>query len=552
MLLSFKDYLVEAQFSEDDFERVLSVFTKRLPRLLGSKIYRYGGPGYVEKVGGGNRITFIFKDKAYGVFYKGGSIKGIHVWDHFGTQTAPSHFIDVSKLSASSILGAVNKLAQIIKNPKEGDIEVKQIKESVKLDEMASRISNDQFYKKLVDEYGEKGARSLSWQEIKDVADQEDVLIPGYIKANKIGKGQWDGKPKSDGGESSSSSDEGSDDDGETIEVKTAGGQVVRIKVMALDPETQRLMPAGDSKAAKALYSKIHDAVSGPPTEEEMRDVDTLYGHLGQLVEFACDGKLKSLLIYGGPGTGKTFTIMKVIKDKGLVSGKDYVKMSGKASPIKIYETLFMYRNGGMVVFDDLDSMWRNEDATNILKAALDTSPVREISWDSNNTANISKMSKETQEDYMARLDRQIAGESEPAAEDDEDDDYSDSLDDKPKKGKAKAAKKLKFPATFEFTGRVVFISNLKKEEFDTAIMSRSAKIDMSLTAQEMLKRMRAIIGGLGGDDVPIEKKTELLDHLLHMNKSGELDQVTMREFIKGMNILRSGAPNWKDLVKYS
>ena len=64
MLLSFKDYLTEAQFSQDDFDRVLSVFTKRLPRLLGSKIYRYGGPDYVEKVGGGSRITFIFKDKA--------------------------------------------------------------------------------------------------------------------------------------------------------------------------------------------------------------------------------------------------------------------------------------------------------------------------------------------------------------------------------------------------------------------------------------------------------------------------------------------------------
>lgn len=542
-MITFSEYLIEAEISEDDFERVLSVFTRRLPKLLGSKIYRYGGDDYVEDIAGGKRITFIFKDRAYGVRYKSGKVQGIDVWTKFGTQTAPDFFIDVKKLNASSLIASITKLAQIIKDPEAGDVAVKQVNEAVKLDEMASRVSDEDFYRALVDEYGETKARRLSWDQIKDVAEQNDVLIPGYIRSQKVERGIWDGKPRGGAASGSGVSDE---DLGVEVKRKSDNEPILYIKVTAQDPETKRFLPAGDVKAAQRLYAQIQGAISAPPTEEELRDVDTLYGHLAQLVEFAADGKLKSLLIYGGPGTGKTFTIMKVVKDKGLTPGKDYIKMSGKASPIKIYETLYMYRDGGMVIFDDLDSMWRNEDATNILKAALDTSPVREISWDSNNTVNISKMSKEAQQDYMERLDRQIAGEAVEEVDDDDDDDEEGG-----RKKKAKPAKKLKFPATFEFTGRVVFISNLKKEEFDSAILSRSAKIDMSMSAEEILKRMRDVLGGLGGDDVSLERKTELLDHLLSMNKKGQLDQVTMREFIKGMNILRSGAPNWRDLIQY-
>jgi len=72
------------------------------------------------------------------------------------------------------------------------------------------------------------------------------------------------------------------------------------------------------------------------------------------------------------------------------------------------------------------------------------------------------------------------------------------------------------------------------------------------MTAEDILKRMRSILPTLGGDDVSIEKKEELLDHLIKMNKEGDLETVTMREFVKSMNILRSGVENWRDLIRYA
>lgn len=534
-MLSFKEYLIEANFSEDDFSRVISVFSKRLPKLLGSPLHRYGGAGHVRNMHGYNDILYIFDNKAFAVRFKGGHVLGIDVWTHFTTNTAPSYFIDVHELKAGSLIGSISKLASLIKNPKEGEYQVKSLNEE-HLTEMAKRVGDESFYKLLVDKYGEKGAEAVSWAQIKIVADENDVQIPSYIRNQKIGRGLWNAKP----GASSSDAQQSSNSDVEPVQ---KDGHLLYIKVTAQDPKTKKFVSAADSKEAQALYKQIASSMSQhKPTDKELRDPETLYGHLSQLVGMACKGTLRSLLIYGGPGTGKTYTIMKTISDEGMVAGKDYVKLSGKASPLSIYQTLFMYRDGGLVLFDDLDSMWGNQDATNILKAALDTSPVREIAWGSSNTINVSKMSDEKKQALFKQIDAKISGEDVEETDDGEDDDSP----------KIKKGGPVKFPSQFDFKGRVIFISNLKKEEFDSAIMSRSAKINMDLTPEEILQRMRTVLPTLGGDDVPVKKKEELLDHLIHMHGKGDIDAVTMREFVKGLNILRSGVANWKDLIQYS
>jgi hypothetical protein len=179
-------------------------------------------------------------------------------------------------------------------------------------------------------------------------------------------------------------------------------------------------------------------------------------------------------------------------------------------------------------------------------------------------TINVSKMTDDRKEVLFSQIDRALNGETEPP-EDDEDDEKRKPKadeDDEPEEGTRKKRKpkadfapspdKIKYPSSFEFKGRVIFISNLKKEEFDSAILSRSAKINMDLSPAQILDRMRKILPSLGGEDVPIDQKEELLDHLLKMHRGGQITQVTMREFTKGLDIVRSGAPNWRDLVQYA
>jgi len=552
-MLTFKDYLVEAQFDGANMDRVMNAFQRRLPKLLGGPIYRYGGKDGNDGTG----VLYFFKKKAFRVRTKGSSILGIDVWDEYKINRGPSYFLDIRSFSADTILKSMSKLAALIKNPETGK---HPIKEDLQLDEMAKRVSDQEFYNLAKDDFDTSTLKRMTWAQIQQVAQSNDVLIPGYIKSQKIDRGLWDITPKAGGSSRDDDSDDEDDDSddsgkehrgGATVKVDAEGDEpTFYIKVTAQDPNSGRWLSPADSKKAAKMFAAVRAAIQANPTKEELKDPETMYGHMAQLVEMACRGKLRSLLIYGGPGTGKTFTIMQTVKEVGLTPGKDYVKLSGKATPVSIYETLFMFRKGGLVIFDDLDSMWRNEEATNILKAALDTSPVREISWSSANTVNVSRWSEQRREDYNDQLDKLINGES--VEEDDEDDDYDDDDDAPKKKKKSSKPEKIKYPSTFEFKGRVIFISNLKKEEFDTAIMSRSAKIGMDMTPEQILQRMRTVLPNLGGTDVSMELKEALLEQLLKMRNDGELDAVTMREFTKGLDIVRSGAPNWRDLIQYA
>lgn len=578
-MITFSQFLEAAQFTEDDFSRVLRAFERRMPKLLGTTIYRDGGSGGVKKIGNGEVYQWYFDDRSFQVRAKGGHVYGIDVWSKYTIDKGPDYTIDVHELNSATLLTAMATLAKLIKSPSEGEVKVAGVAsvESAPITEMAKRVDSVGFWDLMKRAYG-SGATNVTWEQIKQVADDNDVLIPNYIRAQKIGRGRWNADPNAGGSAphpaAPSSAHQFSDAEAEAPTpdaepevaapaaepaAKVAGKKdpIYYIKVTAQDPDSKRFIPAGNDPGAQRIYKQLQSAVERP-TEAEIKDPDTLYGHLAQLVSMACKGSLRSLLIYGGPGTGKTYTIMKTINEMGMVKGKDYVKLSGKASPVEIYKTLFMYRDGGMVVFDDLDSMWRNEDATNILKAALDTSPIREISWVSAQTINVSKMDDNRKQVLFAQIDRALNGEEEPPEEVDDEGDDEGSDEDAPKKrGKKKekaapAPDKIKYPSSFDFTGRVVFISNLKKEEFDTAILSRSAKINMDLTPAQVLERMKKILPTLGGDDVPIDQKQELLDHLLIMHKSGQIDAVTMREFTKGLDIVRSGAPNWKDLIQYA
>ena len=546
---SFKDYLIEAQFDGANMDRVINAFQRRMPKLLGAPIYRYGGKGGHDQLG----IVYFFGTRAFRVRVKGSSIKGIDVWDKYALNRGPSFFIDISKFSAETILASMTKLARIIKNPEEGKIQIKESTE-IQLDEMARRATPSDFEKMGRDLFG-SDVNKLTWSQIQQIAHENDVLIPGTIKSQRIDKLHWSivpGDGGSSGGDEATQADLENDSTVTKVKGENPDDPILYIKVTAQDPKTKKFISAADSKKAQALYKTLANAVKGKPTEDELKDPATLYGHMAQLVEMACRGKLRSLLIYGGPGTGKTYTIMQTVEKEGLVKGKDFVKLSGKASPIAIYETLFMFRDGGLVIFDDLDSMWGDKEATNILKAALDTSAVREISWASANTINVSKMSDAKRQELFKQIDRELHGPSDEEIDDMLDDEDEDD-DDAPKKKKKPAkAGKVKYPSTFDFKGRVIFISNLKKDEFDTAILSRSAKIGMDMTPEQILMRMRQILPTLGGTDVSVEDKEELIKQLIKLNDEGELDQVTMREFTKGLDILRSGAPNWRDLIVYA
>ena len=109
----------------------------------------------------------------------------------------------------------------------------------------------------------------------------------------------------------------------------------------------------------------------------------------------------------------------------------------------------------------------------------------------------------------------------------------------------------IKFPSSFDFEGRIIFISNLTKDKFDEAILNRSAKIDMTLTKEQVFMRMEGIIDQLGSKDVPKDVKLEILDFLKQQTFAGIMTNVSMRTYVAAEDLYRSGLPNWRELLDY-
>ena len=103
------------------------------------------------------------------------------------------------------------------------------------------------------------------------------------------------------------------------------------------------------------------------------------------------------------------------------------------------------------------------------------------------------------------------------------------------------------YPNQFNFTGRVIFISNKDKSKIDSAILSRSLTVDLTMTPSEKIERMRFILSGIL-PDYSLEAKDDAINFLDEMKDSANLNLRTLIMVSK----IRAGFPDtWKNLATY-
>jgi hypothetical protein len=189
-----------------------------------------------------------------------------------------------------------------------------------------------------------------------------------------------------------------------------------------------------------------------------------------------------SLIITGGSGLGKTHEVKEALKE----SRERYKFVKGDITTAGLYQLLFEHKDE-LIVFDDCDAVFEDADP-NILKAALDSYPEREVS---RSIASYFSTKGMSMKDIMAN--------------------YLGDIQMAENKHLFKASNKGKMPRTFIFTGRVIFISNKKLKDIDPNLITRAtATIDVDLTHQEVLERLDKVISNMR-KEVPIEWKDQVL-----------------------------------------
>lgn len=235
-------------------------------------------------------------------------------------------------------------------------------------------------------------------------------------------------------------------------------------------------------------------------------------------------GKSNSLIVSGQAGVGKTSVVTDTLKSIGMQPDVHYYKSTGTVTTAGLYEVLFKNRNR-LVIFDDCDAVLKDADSVNLLKGALDTYPVRELS----------KLTKGNTFDSTGMSDLEIQQEWEESD------------------GRL-------LPNRFQFSGQIIFISNLAEDKFDDAILSRSLHVDVNLSKEEIIKRMREIMSRIS-PELDIKLKEEALEYLVYVTQNYPVKfDLNIRTLIHSIN-LRAGndqmmkigeveEPVWKLLVK--
>ena len=221
-------------------------------------------------------------------------------------------------------------------------------------------------------------------------------------------------------------------------------------------------------------------------------------------------------------GIGKTQVVKETLKNLGLTPETDYYFATGTVTTAGLYELLFKSRIS-LTVLDDCDSVFKDPDSVNMLKGALDTYEVREIT----------KLSKGNTFETRGMSDEEI---------------------------EERWRETGKLPNKFEFRGQIIFISNLGEDKFDDAILSRSLHVDVHLSKEEVISRMREIMKKIN-PNVDNKEKEEALEYLIFITENYPVKfDLNIRTLIHSIN-LRSGNDDeievggksekvWKLLIK--
>ena len=237
--------------------------------------------------------------------------------------------------------------------------------------------------------------------------------------------------------------------------------------------------------------------------------INERFEFVSDMVSMLAMGEQSSVVVTGPGGLGKSYTVLASLNEMGFQDITEmsdfnvgdaledtYVVIKGYSTPKGLYRALYENRHG-VIVFDDCDSVLKDPVSVSLLKAALDSYSRRFISW------------------------------------------RADFKDDE-------------LPNCFEFKGRVVFISNLSSWQLDQAIITRAMAVDLSMTIQQKVDRMKWLLGQKDFmPDFPMAMKMEALDLITSLQT--KVKELSLRTLIQVTKIRKGAKPNrWKALAEYT
>jgi hypothetical protein len=278
---------------------------------------------------------------------------------------------------------------------------------------------------------------------------------------------------------------------------------------------TSEMLMALQDKDTFKVVDTVKD-LSNETDEDIMTRLAQRFDILEDMTRAVKKGDVRSMIVTGPPGVGKSFGVEKVLAKHDVFANvandgklKKYEVVKGAMSAIGLYSKLYEFSDKkSILVFDDCDSVLQDELSLNILKAALDSSKKRMIHWNTD-----------------SRLLR------------------SEGV-----------------PNSFEFKGGAIFITNIKFENVRSkklkdhleALESRCHYLDLTIdTEREKLLRIKQVVTQadmLRDYDLTDAAKNEVVDFICANPK--RMRELSLRMVLKVADIRVSMPSNWQAVVE--
>ena len=301
-------------------------------------------------------------------------------------------------------------------------------------------------------------------------------------------------------------------------------GKAIRIKVRTMEDisvsgtnvadmtDGQRSRANKDDNVFSLMATKEPEVYT-ETDEQAIERIRERFDILEEMTEGTTTGAVRAMIVSGPPGVGKSFGVEKKLEEAALFDKMASRKprfevVKGAMSALGLYAKLYKYSDANNVlVFDDCDSILLDDLSLNILKAALDSSKKRTISWNTDS--------------------RMLHSEG--------------------------------IPDRFDFKGSVIFITNIKfehvrskklKDHLD-ALESRCHYLDLTMdTQRDKFLRIKQIVrdGMLDSYDFEDGAAQEIVDFM--WEQKNRLRELSLRTVLKIADLRKMSAGNWKRLAE--
>ena len=251
--------------------------------------------------------------------------------------------------------------------------------------------------------------------------------------------------------------------------------------------------------------------------EEAMDRIKTRFNILDDMAKATIAGDIRAMIVSGPPGVGKSYGVEQQMEKASLFdqltnSRTRYEVVKGAMTALGLYAVLYKYSDAkNVLVFDDCDSVFQDDLALNILKAALDSGKSRRICWNSDSSL----------------LNREG------------------------------------IPNSFEFKGSAIFITNLKFENIKSkklqdhleALQSRCHFLNLTIdNDRDKMLRIKQVDrdceGGLFADYKFENGQDKEIFDFMELN-AHKLREVSMRMALKIADLFKvTGVNDWRTLAE--